>query len=157
MKNIKTKSMLWMPGFIREAVWYLILWTHLGQHSINIEVRYSALLIRGQVCTHNAHPHAHTGTEKWSMWSASVFMSCTDQSNSLGCCQMMRTNHKALWVPNNALAQIIHPSPSPLYSQPHPTPQRRRGLVTHPLIVLQPEAMIHTRITSTAMGGSNWD
>lgn len=32
---------------------------------------------------------------------------------------------------------------------------RERELVSHPLIVLQPEAMIQTRITSTTMGGSN--
>lgn len=40
-------------------------------------------------------------------------------------------------------------NPSPLERE------RERELVTHSLIVLQPEAMIQTWIISTTMGGSN--
>lgn len=115
-------------------------------------------------CVHHVHAHTHMHANKRTRGAECViYISCTDQSSSLCCYQMVRTHHQVLWVPNNALAQRITPTPTPRHTRTntrvHPgpfcSPQWELALVSHPLIVLQTEAMIQTRITSTGMGGSN--
>lgn len=82
----------------------------------NIEIWNPAL----QYISKSGLVYTH-GQEKWSVWCVSVCVSFMDQSCSLGCYRMVRTDHQVLLVPNNAVAQIIVP---PFYSQPHPLSER---------------------------------